>query len=566
MRVWTLLMVVVALPSGFSFAKSSNEVDSILSAMTEEMARSKDNLKLEGYDAPYFISYSVRTTEREYVSAKAGAIFSSNRVLSTTVNVDVRVGNYDLDSSEDQDITFPSWRQFLPGNAGPIEDSVYALRRVLWLLTDYDYKRALVSFLKVKGQKVNDPRERKRGSLTREEPVVFTEVERPFKFDRKQWENMARSVSGVLSEYDYLFDSGVEVSAVRLRRYFVNSEGTRVKTVDDYFMVVINAVTRAGDGQLLQDEVHYQTRSATQLPAEEELLRQARNLANRLQELRNAKVIDPITCPVLLSAEASGVFFHETVGHRLEGQRQENEEEGRTFTGYLGAKILPDFIDIYDDPSLPAWDGTPLNGHYRVDDEGVLAKKAELVVDGILKGFLMSRKPIEGFDKSNGHGRSDGYQSPVGRMGTLVVVGKKPVSSERLRELLLEEVRRQGKPFGLIIESVSGGSTNTSAYGYQAFKGIPKIAWRVDRDTGALELVRGFEIVGTPLQSISKVIATSDKYGVFNGYCGAESGNIPVSTVAPEILFKEMEVQRSSEAKEKPPILPPPPPPRERKR
>jgi predicted Zn-dependent protease len=559
-----LPILLVAVPLGATFAKSSKEEDFILGAMTEEMARSKENLKLEGYDPPFFISYSVRTTEREYISAKASAIFASNRSVNTTVDVDVRVGSYELDSSEDKDIPFGSWQRFFPGNAGPIEDSVFALRRVLWLLTDYNYKRALVSFMKVKGQKVNDPRERKRGSLTREEPVVLSEVKPPFKFDRKQWEDIARAVSGVLSEYDFIFDGGVEVSAMRLGRYFVNSEGTRVRTVDDYFMVMMNAVTRASDGELLQDEVSYQTRTALQLPLEEELLRQARNLANRLRELRNAKVIDPITCPVLLSAEASGVFFHETVGHRLEGQRQENEEEGRTFTGYLGAKILPDFIDIYDDPTLAAWDSIPLNGHYRVDDEGVPARKVELVVGGVLRGFLMSRKPVEGFDKSNGHGRADGYQMPVGRMGNLVIVGKKPVSSERLRQLLLEEVRRQGKPFGLIIESVSGGSTNTSTYGYQAFKGIPRIAWRVDRDTGALELVRGFEIVGTPLQSISKVIATSDKYGVFNGYCGAESGSIPVSTVAPEVLFEEMEIQRSSEAKERPPILPPPA--RERKK
>jgi len=565
-KPWALSVLLVAFPAGLIFGKAGKEEDFILKALTEELERSKASLKMDGYDPPYFIAYSVRVVQREYIIAKASAIFTSQRTMNTTVNVDVRVGSYDMDSSEDRDMVFTMWQGFVPNNAGPIEDSVFALRRVLWLLTDYSYKRALVSFLKAKAQRVNDPRERKRGSLTREEPVVFIEVAPPFRFDGTQWENIARSVSGVLTEYDYIIDSGVEVSATRLERYFVNSEGTKAKTVDDYFAVVIRGVTRADDGELLRDEVYYHTRSTVQLPTEEILLREARNLASRLQELRSAKVVDPVTCPVLLSAEAAGVFFHETIGHRLEGQRQEDEEEGRTFTSYLGAQILPEFLDIYDDPTLAAWDGTPLNGHYRVDDEGVPATRVELVVDGILKGFLMSRKPIARFDKSNGHGRSDGFQSPVGRMGNLIIVGKRPVSSERLRQMLLEEVRRQGKPFGLIIESVSGGSTNTRAYGYQAFKGIPRIAWKVDRDTGELELVRGFEIVGTPLQSISKVIATSDKYAVFNGYCGAESGNVPVSTVAPETLFQEMEIQRSSEAKERPPILPPPPSPRARRK
>jgi len=259
-----------------------------------------------------------------------------------------------------------------------------------------------------------------------------------------------------------------------------------------------------------------------------------------------------------MSPEATGVFFHETIGHRLEGQRQEDQEEGRTFKGHLGRRILPEFVDVADDPTLTAWDGIPLNGHYRVDDEGVRASRASLVESGVLRGFLLSRRPVEGFEHSNGHGRSDGFQRPVGRMATLVVQGRTPVSPERLREMLLEEVRRQHKPYGLIIETIAGGSTNTSSYGYQAFKGVPRVAYRVDAETGAMELVRGVEIVGTPLSSINKIVATSDRYGVFNGYCGAESGPVPVSTVAPEMLFAEIELQRSQDTRERAPVLPAP--------
>lgn len=531
----------------------------VLRAMTRELERNRERLRLEGYDAPYFIAYSVRDLDRTYVSGKAGAVFQSNRYQNRFVNVEVRVGDYSLDSSEDEEALFSPSQKYVPNNLGPIERSDEALRRVLWLLTDVRYKAALVSYLKVRGKLVHEPKARTTGSMTREDPVYLVEEARPFSFDRKSWEGAVRRLSGAFLDYPEVFDSSVEVSATRLTRTMVTTEGTVVRTVDDYVMVQASALVRADDGQLLEDAVYHYGRSPADLPAPERLEAEVRAMAERLCRLRKAPVLDPATVPVLMSPEATGVFFHETIGHRLEGQRQEDEEEGRTFKGHLGRKILPDFISVHDDPTLPGWDGTPLNGHYRVDDEGVRASRVVLVEGGVLRGFLLSRRPVEGFERSNGHGRSDGFQRPVGRMATLVVQGTAPVSPARLREMLLEEVRRQGKPYGLIIETIAGGSTNTSAYGYQAFKGVPRVAYRVDAETGDVTLVRGVEIVGTPLSSINKILATSDRYGVFNGYCGAESGSVPVSTVAPEMLFAEVELQRSQEAKERAPVLPAPP-------
>ncbi len=554
---WAACVAIAAawIPPGAEAAPD----DWVLRAMTRELERNRERLRLEGYDAPYFIAYSVRDLDRTYVSGKAGAVFQSNRSRNRFVNVEVRVGDYSLDSSQDEEALFNPSQKYVPNNLGPIERSEEALRRVLWLLTDFQYKAALVSYLKVRGKLVNEPKARTTGSMTREEPVRLVEQAGPFSFDRASWERAVRRLSGAFQDYPEVFDSSVEVSATRLVRTMVTTEGTVVRTVDDYVMVLASALVRADDGQLLEDAVYHYGRTPADLPAPERIEAEVRAMAERLCRLRRAPVLDPATVPVLMSPEATGVFFHETIGHRLEGQRQEDEEEGRTFKGHLGRKILPDFIAVYDDPTLPAWDGTPLNGHYRVDDEGVRATRAVLVEGGVLRGFLLSRRPVEGFERSNGHGRSDGFQRPVGRMATLVVQGTDPVSPARLREMLLEEVRRQGKPYGLIIETIAGGSTNTSTYGYQAFKGMPRVAYRVDAETGDVTLVRGVEIVGTPLSSINKIVATSDRYGVFNGYCGAESGSVPVSTVAPEMLFAEVELQRSQEAKERAPILPAPP-------
>ncbi len=554
-RIAGLILVTALVPTG----AGATPDDWVLRAMTQELERNRQRLRLEGYDAPYFIAYSVRDLDRTYVSGKAGAVFQSQRSRNRFVNVEVRVGDYSLDSSQDEDALFDSSQKYVPNNLGPIEKSDEALRRVLWLLTDVRYKAALVSYLKVRGKLVNEPRARTTGSMTHEEAVHLMEEVRSFSFDQKSWEGTVRRVSKAFLEYPEVFDSSVEVQATRLVRYLVTTEGTVVRTVDDYVMVLASALVRADDGQLLEDAVYHYGRAPADLPSAERLEAEVRAMAERLCRMRNAPVLDPATVPVLMSPEATGVFFHETVGHRLEGQRQEDEEEGRTFKGHLGQKILPDFIAVSDDPTMPAWDGTPLNGHYRVDDEGVRAARAVLVEGGVLRGFLLSRRPVEGFDHSNGHGRSDGFQRPVGRMATLVVQGTAPVSPARLREMLLEEVRRQGKPYGLIIETIAGGSTNTSTYGYQAFKGVPRVAYRVDAETGEVTLVRGVEIVGTPLSSINKIVATSNRYGVFNGYCGAESGSVPVSTVAPEMLFAEIELQRSQQAKERPPILPAPP-------
>src|SRR5262249_26960337 len=199
-----------------------------------------------------------------------------------------------------------------------------------------------------------------------------------------------------------------------------------------------------------------------------------------------------------------------------------------------------------------------LNGFYPYDDEGVAARPVTLIQAGVLKTYLTSRKPVVGAATSNGHGRAEGNADPMARMGNTIVRSSRGVPYPKLKQVLPAEVRRQGKPFGLIIRDITGGSTNTASYGYQAFKGTPRLVFRVDARTGAESLVRGVEMVGTPLTSINKIVATSDRVGVFNGFCGAESGFVPVSTVAPAVLLTEIELQRAQRTRQKQTVLPPP--------
>jgi predicted Zn-dependent protease len=317
-------------------------------------------------------------------------------------------------------------------------------------------------------------------------------------------------------------------------------------------------VTRAPDGQLLEDGRDFYARTEAALPSLETLRGAIRDVVSELEALRRAPAIDPYTGPAILEPEATGVLFHEAVGHRLEGERLDDDKEGQTYKGQVGRVVLPTFLTIVDDPTLDAVNGVGLNGRYDVDEQGVRAQRTVLVRDGRLETYLLSRKPVRPFERSNGHGRSQGSRPPMARMSNLIVESTKKVSPAELKRLLMAEARRQGKPFGLVIRDITGGNTNTMSYGYQAFKGTPRLVYRVDAKTGKEELVRGVELVGTPLTSVNKVIATGQTQRVFNGYCGAESGYVPVSTVAPSALVGEIELQRVAKANERAPLLPAP--------
>jgi predicted Zn-dependent protease len=320
--------------------------------------------------------------------------------------------------------------------------------------------------------------------------------------------------------------------------------------------LVILAATRAEDGMDLFLETTFQATTTAGLPAQAELEKAARELGQRLEALRKAPVTEPFDGPAILSGRAAAVFFHEVLGHRLEGQRQRGDEEGQTFTKELGKPVLPEFLSVADDPTLEHYGSTQLSGHYTYDSEGQKAQRVDLIQNGILKTFLMSRLPIASFAQSNGHGRAQGGRMPTGRQGNLVVTSTKTVPEAELRKQLIEEAKKQGKPYGLYFEDISSGFAVTQRSSPQAFQVIPLVVWRVYVDGRPDELVRGVSIVGTPLAAMKRILVTSDKSDVFDGVCGAESGSVPVSAIAPAMLVSEMETQRQPQGTARPPILP----------
>jgi predicted Zn-dependent protease len=533
-----------------------------LAAMKVELARSMERLRLRGYEPPYFLGYQVKDVSVREVGGRYGAVFEDTARRDRNLYVDVRVGSYAFDSSGGDDGTIvigPEAPSYWAPRSAPIDGDAAALRNALWLLTDERYKEALSAYFRRKSREVNRQDEPDRApSFSRERPTEHVDPPRAFPFDAERWREIVRTATGAFRDHPGVFDAQMKVTAEKTVRWYATSEGTAVLTERTLYGVHLNAVTRAPDGQLLEDGRDWYARAEADLPGPEALRAAAVKVAAELDALRAAPAIDPYTGPAILEPEATGVLFHEAVGHRLEGERLDDDKEGQTFKGQVGQPVLPAFLTIFDDPTMAEAAGTPLNGTYAYDEQGVPASRTVLIRTGRLETYLLSRKPVKPFQQSNGHGRSQGSRPPMARMANLVIESSRRVPMDELKRMLMAEARRQGKRYGLILRDITGGNTNTTSYGYQAFKGTPRLVYRVDASTGKEELVRGVELVGTPLTAVNKVLSTSDQVRVFNGFCGAESGYVPVSTVAPAALVQEIELQRVGKASERSPILPAP--------
>ncbi len=533
----------------------------LLAAMADELSRAHESLLLHGHEAPYFLSYAVRGIDTEEVGMKYGSVFIDRARHERRLQVDVRVGSYTFDNTGQEGIfDFEgSDSGYASGREAPLDDDPVALRNALWLVTDENYKKALSSYLKKKGKEVYRPDDPEApASFSREEPRVSIDAPVEHPFDRESWKREGRAQTERLRAHPELFDSQLRVTTEHESREFASTEGTRLVTEQLIYGLHVQAWARAPDGMLLEDSRDYYGSRESELPRGAALSARVDEMVSELLALRDAPVLDPYTGPALLAPEASGVLFHEAVGHRLEGERQNDDKDGHTFKGQVGKPILPLFLTILDDPTARAINDVSLNGYYRFDDQGVAGQRAALVEKGVLRTFLLSRAPVNGFVHSNGHGRAAPGREPVARMSNLIVQSSKTLPAAALKEALIAEAKRQDKPFGLLIRDVTGGNTDTSGYAYQAFKGQPRLVYKVDAKTGAETLVRGVEIVGTPLLSINKITATGDDPRVFNGFCGAESGFVPVSTVAPTVLVSEIELQRTRKDSGRPPVLPSP--------
>ncbi len=502
---------------------------------------------------PYFLSYSVADATSVTVRAQYGALADSSSNHLRVADVQVRIGDPKLDN------THGNHRASAVNSLQlPLGDDHVALARTLWMATNAGYGTALENYLRVKTEaQVRAREEDTSPDFSKESPEVSVSQPAPaVVVDRAAWEQRVKALSRVFRDYPDVYQNLAMLTVQNETDYYASSEGSRVVDPHTQARVVVFAVTRADDGMDLFRAQTFEAENVDGLPSQAEMEAAVRELGKSLEALRKAPVTEPFDGPAILSGRASAVFFHEVLGHRLEGQRQRGDEEGQTFTKELNKEVLPPFLSVADDPTMATFGKTWLSGTYTYDDEGEKARRVELIQNGVLKTFLMSRLPIASFAASNGHGRAQTGRMPTGRQGNLIVTSTKTEPEADLRKQLIDEAKKQGKPYGLYFEDISSGFAVTTRSAPQAFQVIPLVVYRVYVDGRPDELVRGVSIVGTPLAAMKRIVATSDKPEVFNGECGAESGTIPVSAVAPAMLVSEIETQRQQQGTQRPPILP----------
>ena len=524
-----------------------------MEALKTELARSMEMLG-EQPVPPYFLSYEV--TERETASADAafGALTNSSRGRSRFLDIDLRVGNYELDNTR----PIQGARNRRTTVRIPLDDDVDAIRSVVWNATDARYKQALEELTKVETDvQVKVEAEDTSADFSQQEPTRDAVGGARLDADLAEWEGRARLYSAPFALHDQILAAAASISGSAETRWFVNSEGSEVETADVHYRVFVSAQTKADDGMTLPRYESFYSFTPDGLPDDRTVLTKVERMIADLAALRDAPLVDPYTGPAILSGRASGVFFHEILGHRVEGHRQKRVDDGQTFKKKINERILPPGFGVTFDPGRRRIAGLDLVGSYAYDNQGVRGRPVVVVDDGVLVDFLMSRTPIEGFPGSNGHGRKQYGFRPVSRQSNLIVEVRDAVSREALKEQLLTMIRDSGRPFGLFIDDIQGGVTTTGRFMPNAFNVEPNVVYRIYPD-GREELVRGVDLIGTPLTTLSRVIAADDQVAVFNGFCGAESGSVPVSAAAPGILVSQIEVQKKGKSQERLPILPRP--------
>jgi TldD protein len=538
----------------------SEAASPILGWMSAENERWMKELSRK-QDPAFYLSYQVVEQRSVNLDAEGGALINDSDELARNLDVEVRVGSPALDntrelSDDNSGFNAPMTRR----GVIPFGDEPDAVRNHLWLETDRRYREAVQQLTYVRqDQRTLSKLKNRAPDFSSAEPVTYTEPIASLTFDKAVWaERLKKCSAKALNKPGGKATRATCSVVFQLTTvWFVNSEGSQIQQSYTNAQFSVSVGVKAEDGMNLSRLEQRFGRSPGDLPGDEEINKVVDTVTGDLDALHEAPLSEPYVGPAILEGRAAAVFFHEVFGHRIEGHRQKDDTSGQTFSSYIGKQIAPDWLSVYDDATLTTLNGRQLNGFFRFDDEGVKAQRVPLVDNGVLVGFAMSRNPIDGFAKSNGHGRKQPGLPAVARQGNLVVEAARSVEYAELERMLIEEVKRQGRPYGMVFTDISGGFTNTSAFAPQAFKVLPVMAYKVFPD-GRRELVRGIDIGGTPLIALQSIRAASRNVESFNGVCGAESGWVPVSASAPSLLIEKLEIEKGYIPPDRPPVLQPP--------
>ena len=522
------------IPTRVSAAADASS-DPILTAMRQELDRSKSQLKMDNVLPPYYIEYRLSDVDQYNAEAAFGALRESQRTHVRSVRVVVRVGDYKQDSF------------YGPGTGAvdlaPLENDALALRRQLWTATDNAYKMASEALAMKKATMRQFAADQPFDDFAHATPSQSIEPLAKLEFDARPWNELLEK-STALFRTDPRMQSMAAVLRCRsVNQYFVNTEGTVTRHGSAVYMLTLAGETQADDGMKLERSPYYVAPNIKEMPTAEQVMSDAAKMVATLKALREAPVVDEdYRGPVLFSADASTDIFYSMIGGNVLGNRPKPGDSARTmgdFASSYKSPVLPSFITVVDDPTLQSFQGKTLAGNYDYDDEGVRAAKVPVIQDGVLVNYLMSREPIRDFPNSNGHGRAVAGQPPSPAIGSLIVESKQPLSVDDLKKKLIEICQNEGKPFGYYVETLAGYN--------------PRLLYRVYLD-GHQELVRGavFDELD-PRTLRHDLVAAGNNPLVSNRDTGA-----PATVIAPSFLLDELEVKRTDAKNAKLPEYPPP--------
>ena len=553
----TLLLLWAVIPALFA----TEQNDTLLNILKQELQADMAELSRQDIK-PYFMSFRAQDTYQAGIRASFGSLQASVQQHHRTFTPQLRVGTPELDNfkfdTQGSGQARNGQGSTLPTNCSSSD----AIRQNIWAETLRRYKIAQDRLTQaITRSKTQVDNEDSTGCFSPAAPETY--YEEPlvnYKLPEetiREWEGRLTHISAVFRQWKDFTEAAVDFSYEVQRQWLVTTEGTSVVQNRKTVRLMIQAQMKADDGMelpLYQDFMCYDPDS---LPSEAELIAVAQQMGERLVALSKAPIADPYTGPAIMSGPASGVFFHEIFGHRLEAHRMKSG--GQTFKKMVGDRILPETFQVYCDPTISTYHGNHVWGFYKYDDEGVRARRVDNVVNGVLRNFLLSRVPIDGFLQSNGHGRTADGNDPVSRQSNLIVETTKPYTEAQLRQMLRDEARRQGKEYGYYFKSVTSGFTLTGEGGsLNSFNVTPLEVLRVFVDGRPDQLVRGVDMIGTPLSMFSNIEAGGDTPSTFVGSCGAESGWVPVTGTAPMIYVSKIETQRRQKERDLPTVLPAP--------
>jgi TldD protein len=521
-------------------------------------ARRALTMRVRGFAKPYYCSFLLKDVHWFNTWASSGSTCRSQTDRTRNVNCDLRVGSYEYDQvtdggliEQDEDL------ESLSFSSVPVDENNFdGLRLALWKLLESKFREALTEYKQKEASKIST-RDPNNGltSFTKAKRASYRHLSRMDSVDQDAWSKFCKRASLWMSTLPRLSGSWVEFDVSQETRIFVNTEGSVIAQNSQVFSLSANFHKLTKEGSRLEQELVINCGTLRELPDFATFKKLALQKYEQLMRMSRAKKIHAFSGPVLLHPGPAGLLFHEAVGHRLEGSRLLSNGEGQTFKGQEGKQILKVPITVRDNPNLKEFHGEKCIGSYAYDDEGVRASDTVLIQDGVLKNYLTTRAAItKGRFQSNGHARTKLNQRPISRMAVTIVETKQGLPIDRLKSRLIQEIKKQKKPFGMIVYETSGGETDTTNYDFQAFSGNISYATLV-YPNGREVPVRGVNFVGTPLQSLNNIIAMGDTATLDNGFCGAESGLLPISTISPAALISNLELQGKDEELVTPTIL-----------